>query len=200
MRPRPWCDRLRSNQVSNIALASADVLQTSAALATSLLNLSYTRVQAPIAGLIGKSEVKVGSLVGKGETSLLATVSELNPIQAYFSLSEQEYLTLMRAFQASGARINNQFELLLADNQMFDQKGEIDFVERAIDAKTGTIQARAVFPNPNQLLRPGQFARMRVTNPDAHRRSSYPQRSVLDQQGEQFVLVVDAKGKVDRVK
>lgn len=189
------------NQSSSIELALADVQQTSAALATALLNLSYTRVQAPITGLIGKAEENVGSLVGKENSTLLATISLLESVKIYFSVSEQEYLALMRSLQErGGVQKNNQFDLVLADNQAFDQKGKLDFVERAIDPKTGTIQARAIFPNPNQLLRPGQFARLRVTDPDALPSLVIPQRAVMDQQGEQFVLVVDPQGKVERKK
>jgi membrane fusion protein (multidrug efflux system) len=190
------------NQKSGIALAAADVQQTSAALSTSLLNLSYTKVNAPISGMIGKAEVNVGSLVGKNETSLLATISDLDTVKAYFSLSEQEYLAVMRAFQERGGKYDPSivFELVLADGQLFSQKGQFDFAERAVDAKTGTLQLRAIFPNPGQLLRPGQFARVRVTNPAAPASLMIPQRAVLEQQGEQFVMVVNAQNKVERKK
>ena len=158
------------NQESNIALAKADVQQTSAALDTALLNLSYTKLAAPISGLIGKAEVNVGSLVGKGDATLMATISQLDPIKVYFSLSEQEYLSLTQALeklQADGKKDRPEvpFELILANGELYDQKGRFDFAERAIDAKTGTLQVRAAFPNPKQLLRPGQFARVRVSKP-----------------------------------
>ncbi|MCE5230397.1 efflux RND transporter periplasmic adaptor subunit [bacterium] len=191
------------NQESNIALAEADVQQTSATLSNAELNLSYTRVQSPIDGLIGKAEVNVGSLVGPGTSiSLLATVSQLDPIKVYFSLSEQEYLAVMRALQERGETRKGilQFELLLSDGQLYGQKGQFDFAERAVDAKTGTLQVRAVFPNKTQLLRPGQFARVRVTNPDAPASLMIPQRAVMDQQGEQFVMVVDGRNQVERRK
>ena len=190
------------NQNSGITLAEADIQQTSATLAHALLNLSYTRVQAPLSGLIGKGEENVGSLVGKGDATLLATISQLDPIKVYFSLSEQEYLAVTQALQARGGerKGNVQFALALADGQIYDQKGQFDFAERAVDAKTGTLQLRAAFPNPKQLLRPGQFARVRVTNPDAPPSLMIPQRAVQEQQGEQFVMVVGAQGKVERKK
>ncbi|MEN6625799.1 MAG: efflux RND transporter periplasmic adaptor subunit [Candidatus Sumerlaeia bacterium] len=191
------------NTVSNIALAVADVQQTSAALARADLNLGYTRVESPIRGLIGKAEVRVGSLVGPGggATSLLATVSQLDPIQVYFSVSEQEYLSIMRAYLERGKPTGKiQFDLVLADGKLYDQKGRFDFAERAIDPKTGTLQLRVVFANAGDLLRPGQFARVRVTNPDAPASLMIPQRAVMDQQGEQFVLVVGPQDKVERRK
>lgn len=192
------------NTVSNIALAEADVQQTSAALARADLNLGYTRVESPIRGLIGKAEVRVGSLVGPGggATSLLATVSQLDPIQVYFSVSEQEYLSIMRAYLERGGKANGkiQFDLVLADGKVYGQQGRFDFAERAIDPKTGTLQLRVVFANAGDLLRPGQFARVRVTNPDAPASLMIPQRAVMDQQGEQFVLVVGPQDKVERRK
>jgi membrane fusion protein (multidrug efflux system) len=189
------------NEKTGIALAAAEVEQTSAALATALLNLSYTKVMSPISGLIGKGEINVGSLVGRGEATLLATVSRLDSAKVYFSLSEQEYLSVMRGLQERGGKRNPvEFELVLADGQLFDQKGTFEFAERAIDAKTGTLQLRAGFPNPNQVLRPGQFARVRVTNPDAPDSLMIPQRAVLEQQGEQFVMVVNAQNVVERKK
>lgn len=189
------------NRQTGIALAEADVQQTSASLATALLNLSYTRVQAPINGRIGKAAVNVGSLVGKGENSLLATISRLDPIYVYFSVSEQQYMAVARALDLNNAqKTKTQFELVLADGKLFDQKGRLDFIDRAVDPKTGTLQVRTLFPNPTQLLRPGQFARVRVTNPEAAPTLVIPQRAVMEQQGEQFVMIVNAQGTVERRK
>ena len=191
------------NQKTSIALAEANVEQASASLATAMLDLSYTRCQAPISGRIGKGAVNVGSLVGKGENSLLATISRFDQVMVYFSVSEQQYMAVARLIDINNPTAQTaktQIELVLADGKLFDQKGRIDFIDRAVDPKTGTLQVRATFPNPTQLLRPGQFARVRVTNPEAEPTVVIPQRAVMEQQGEQFVMVVDAQNNVDRRK
>jgi membrane fusion protein (multidrug efflux system) len=191
------------NEKTKIALAEADVQQTSAALATAQLNLGYTRVGAPINGRIGKGAINVGSLVGKGENSLLATISRLDSIYVYFSVSEQQYLTvapLIDIDRPDAHTAKTQIELVLADGKVFPEKGRIDFIDRAVDPQTGTLQVRTVFANPSQLLRPGQFARVRVSNPDPAPTLVIPQRAVMEQQGEQFVMVVNDQGNVDRRK
>ena len=191
------------NQQTAIKLAEASIKQTSAALASAQLDLSYTRVFSPISGRIGKAAVNAGSLVGKGENSLLATVSRLDPIYVYFSISEQQYLSVAQLLdidRPSAQTAKTQFELVLANGNPFPEKGRIDFIDRAVDPKTGTLQVRTVFPNPDSLLRPGQFARVRVTNPEAEPTLVIPQRAVQEQQGEQFVMVVNAQGAVDRRK
>ena len=186
------------NQRTQIQLAEAAVEAAKASIIQADLNLSYTTIVSPITGIIGKVMVDRGNLVGKGEPTLLATVSTVDPIYADFPIAEADYLRLAQHSTADGrARgAGTPVELLLTDDKVHPQKGRVVFVERAVDTKTGTIGVRAAFPNPDKSIRPGQFARVRGVVEERPNAVLVPQLAVQDQQGTKIVLVVEAGDKV----
>lgn len=177
---------------------SANVESARAAVESAQRDLGYTKISAPIAGRIGKALVNVGNLVGRGDNTLLAEISSTDPMYVDFSISERDYLLMVKALQAGDAK-NQAFplHLILADDSVYSLTGKADMAERAVNAKTGTLGVRGVFPNPTGLLKPGQFAKVRVLL--EHRKGALliPQRAVIDVQGSKSVYVVDAKGVVE---
>ena len=163
------------------------------------IQLGYTKIYAPIAGLIGKTEVKPGNLVGRGQNTLLTTISVLDPIAVRFSISEQEFLALQQAYpenkraQASAAV----FELVLADGSVLPGKGTVVFADRSIDPATGTLLLEAAFPNPDLRVRPGQFARVRVPTRTIPGAILVPQRAVQELQATYSVFVVTADSRAE---
>jgi membrane fusion protein (multidrug efflux system) len=189
-------------QRTAIQLAEAAVESAKAAVIQADLNLKYTTIEAPISGIISKLAVDTGNLVGKGEPTLLATVSAMNPIFADFAITEADYLRFVKRVPGLGRGEvvpRDQLptlELLLADGSVFPHKGRPIFVDRAIDVKTGTIQVRAEFPNPQRVLRPGQFGRVRAVTEEVPDAILVPQVAVQDLQGAKTVLVVGEGDKV----
>ena len=122
------------------------------------LDLGYTTIKAPVAGIIGRLDVDEGNLVGRGEPTLLATMSTIDPIKVSATVSEVDYLRFAR--RAAGRARTDQalaLELVLADGTVHPHKGRVTTLDRTVDPKTGTIVVEAQFPNPEKLLRPGQF-------------------------------------------
>jgi RND family efflux transporter MFP subunit len=190
------------NQRTQIQLAEAAVESAKAAVIQADLNLKYTTVESPISGIISKLAVDTGNLVGKSEPTLLATVSQVHPIFADFSVAEAYYLQLVKRIPGLGRgevvprdRLPT-LELVLSDGTVFPHKGRPIFVDRAIDLKTGTIQVRAEFPNPQRTLRPGQFGRVRAVTEEVPDAILVPQIAVQDLQGAKTVLVVGEGDKV----
>lgn len=177
---------------------SANVDSAKAAVESAERDLGYTRIVAPISGRIGKGLVNVGNLVGKGDNTLLAEISSTTPMYVDFSISERDYLSMVKALQASGVK-DQEFPLtlVLADDSVYPHTGEADMAERAVDATTGTLGVRGVFPNPDGLLKPGQFAKIRVQLENRKGALLLPQRAVMDVQGSKSVYVVDAKGMIE---
>jgi membrane fusion protein (multidrug efflux system) len=189
------------SQRTAIQLAEAAVESGKASVTQADLNLKYTVVESPISGIVSKLAVDVGNLVGKGEPTLLATVSAVHPIFVDFSITEADYLRLVKRVPGLGrgevARDRPpSLDLVLADGSVFAQKGRPIFVDRAIDQKTGTIQVRAEFPNPQWLLRPGQFGRIRAVTEDVPDAILVPQVAVQELQGAKTVMVVGEGDKV----
>jgi membrane fusion protein, multidrug efflux system len=171
----------------------ASVEAARAALKEAQLNLDYTRITAPRSGTVGKSMVKPGALVTVAQT-LLTTLYSADPIHVNFWLGEQRMLDLTR--RARGGPVKDAFRLRLADGSDYPHAGHIDFIDAAIDPKNDTLQVRIVVPNPEGLLRPGQYARVlvpAVTRPDA---ILVPQKAVTELQGLKSVFVVGADNKV----
>lgn len=188
-------------QRTQIQLSEAAVNSAKAAVAQAQLNVDYTTVKSPVTGVVGKVQVDRGNLVGKSEPTLLATVSSIDPIYADFPIAETDYLKLAprikldpsgRAAEGTGPVLS----LLLADGSVFPHKGRVVFVDRAVDTKTGTINIRASFPNPDKIVRPGQFGRVRGIIDERPNAVLVPQRAVMDQQGTKVVYVVGADNKV----
>lgn len=184
------------------AAARASVDAARATVATAELNLGYTRVHSPIDGIAGKAEVSVGNLVGRGQATLLTTISKIDPINARFSLSEREYLRLARLVVA---RRNGEtrpaegaggLHLLLADGTEHPHPGTLAFVDRLVDPTTGTLLVQAQFPNPERIVRPGQFGRVRVVLDVTKDAILVPQTAVQELQGTHSVAVVGGDNTV----
>ncbi len=178
------------NQKSNVQQAEAAIQAARAAIAQAELNLSYCTIRSPIEGLIGERKVAPGNLVGKGEATLLDTVSTIDPIRVYMSLSEAEYLRLFAFQKKTQAAAGAALELMLADGSVYPHKGRAVIADRALDTKTGTLSIIAEFPNPEGLLRPGQFGRVRAATEVVENAILVPQRAVQEIQGTKTVLVV----------
>jgi len=181
------------NAVASVAVGEASVQSAEARVQSARLDLSYCDVAAPVSGLIGARQVSIGSLVGKGEPTLLATISTLDPIWFYCAISEVEYL---RARRTAGRQLGETVPtLILADGSEFPEPGKWVFVDRAVDVSTGTIRARAEFSNPEGVLRPGMFARVRVRLKTQQDSILVPIRAVQELQGKNFVWVVGEDDK-----
>ncbi len=187
-------------QRTQIQLSEAAVSSARASVIQAQLNLDYTTVKSPVTGVAGKVQVDRGNLVGKSDPTVLTTVSSIDPIYADFSIAEVDYLRLApRLRLGESGRVEGSgavLTLLLADGSEFPHKGRIAFVDRGVDAKTGTIGVRAAFPNPQKILRPGQFGRVRGIVEERAAAMLVPQRAVMDQQGTKIVFVVGADDKV----
>ncbi len=160
------------------------------------IDLSYTKVMAPEAGLAGRTEVYAGTLVGRGQSTLLTRISRIDPVHVRFTFPERDYLAYARkrgdrAGNDAGADVA--FELLLTDGTTHPQPGKMVFLDRNVDAITGTIMAEAAFPNPGNILRSGQYARVRAKVEEKKGAILVPQRAVQETQGV-FSVMVAAQG------
>jgi membrane fusion protein (multidrug efflux system) len=194
---RAALDTSKVNQAAAIQQAEAAVEAGKASIRQAELNLEYCTITTPISGIAGTRQVAPGNLVGQGEATLLTTVSNVNPMRVYVSISERDYLDIQR-LRASGKRKGGSvdLELILADGTTFPHKGRIIIADRAVDLKTGTLSLVAEFPNPNALLRPGQFGRVRLAANVAENALLVPQKAVTQMQSADVVYVVGADNKV----
>ena len=181
----------------NAAIALVDAGRAAVDKAT--LDLGYTTITSPLDGIVGITEVKAGNLVGSGESTLLTTVSKVDPIIFRGGISEADYLNLARNVEASkasreGSAITAQ--LFLADGSTYPYPGSLDAVERAVDPTTGTLAVQLSFPNPERLLRPGQYGRVRFASEIRRDALLVLQRAVQELQDRHNVVVVDADNKV----
>lgn len=186
------------NAEASLEASTAMVESAKASVESAQLDLGYCEVKAPIDGLIGAKEVSVGDLVGKGQPTLLATMSSLDPMWFYCNISEADYIrTKLRAEEIGKDLGMLPLTLILPGGQEHEHKGRIVFFDRAVNAKTGTMRIRVEFPNPTELLRPGMFTRARI---DAGSREGIkiPERAISELQGQAFVWVVDADQKVSQ--
>jgi len=170
--------------------ASAHVSAAQAVLDNAKLNLTWATVVSPISGIAGIAKVGVGDLMTP--TTVMATVSAVNPVYVDFSIAEQDYLRFAREKSDRGSSL----ELILGDGTSFPQRGRALLVNREVDSRTGTIQVRAEFPNPKNILRPGQYARIRSKTEVRKNALLVPQRAVSELQGIYQVGVVDSQNKV----
>jgi membrane fusion protein, multidrug efflux system len=192
-----------SQQELDNALAAQDAARSQveaakAAVDKATLDLSYTRVTSPISGLVGTTLVKPGNLVGRGQNTLLTTVSQIDPMLFRVGMSEADYL---RVAKRNVSRIGATPEakgitLTLADGTVHPQTGTVGTIERAVDPTTGTLGVQFVFPNPQMVLRPGQFGRAKVLLEMKAAALLVPQRAVQELQNLYSVAVVDAGNKV----
>jgi len=188
------------NAVSARDATAAQVDAARAALDKAQIDLGYTAIHAPIAGLVGTTKVKAGNLVGRGENTLLVTISVINPIFFRAGLAEAEYLRIARRLQerqaAGEVREKTPIALILADGTTLPNKGYLDVVERNIDPTTGTLAMQVTFPNPEMLVRPGQYGRARFESDMKKGALLVPQRAVQELQSIYSVAVVGTDNKV----
>ena len=188
------------NEVQQQAAQGAAVRTAEANVEQAQLNLGFTKVRSLVTGIAGRAMTQVGSLVSQSTT--LTTVSQVNPIKIYFSISEQEYLGLSGRVKAGGKadllRSGNSIplQLTLGNGTIYPYKGQIVFVDRQVNPQTGTIQIAGSFPNPQNLLRPGQFGRIKAETEVRHDALLIPQRAVNELQGSYQVAVVDSNNTV----
>jgi len=182
---------------ANVETQQAEVAAARAALAEAQLNLGYTRVISPIDGIAGFRNANIGDLVGPSGPAL-TTVSQVEPIYAEFPISEQlAYSVFRRWHEDPGAARTLPLELILADGSVYPRPGRADILDRQVDVTTGTVLARATFPNPGNVLRPGQYAKVRAVTEVRKNALLVPQRAILDVQGVRQVAVVGADDTVE---
>ena len=164
------------------------------------LDMAYTTINSPVDGLIGTTQKKVGSLVGRGENTLLNTISQINPILFRCAIAEAEYLRLARAGADKDKSLEKKFgvELILEDGTTFNHKGRLDAIERAVDASTGTLTGQFSFPNPERILRPGQYGKARFVTDVKEGALLVPQLAVQEIQGLYSVMVVKPDATVEQ--
>ena len=183
---------------ANVKSAQASVDAAAAAVANAKLNLGFTQVRSLITGVAGQATTQVGSLVNT--QTVLTSVSQLNPIKAYFSIGDSEYLNLVKgAREGKGDLLKSAaavpLTLTLSNGEDFPQKGHIAFVDRQINSQTGAIRIAAAFPNPGNILRPGQFGRVKAATEMRHGALLVPQVAIQELQGLQQVYVAGSDGK-----
>jgi membrane fusion protein (multidrug efflux system) len=179
------------------ASSRAAVQAAKAAVQKSQIDLSFTKITSPINGIAGIAKAQLGELVGKAGGPELTTVSTVDPIKVYLPLSEQEYMRYTREAKDKPGREGPSLELILADGQLFPYKGRVSFADRQVDQGTGTIKVATLFPNPGNVLRPGQFAKVRALIDTQQGALLVPQRAVNEIQGKYQVAVVGPDNKVD---
>jgi membrane fusion protein (multidrug efflux system) len=177
-----------------IGVQKAAIAAARAAVEKAKVDLGFTKIFSPVTGITGIAKAQLGNLVGPGSTEELTTVSTVDPIRVYVPMSEQEYLARARQGRDTAG---GPIELILADNSRYPQTGRIAFADRQVDVQTGTIKVAVLFPNQGNLLRPGQFARVRAQQSVKRGALLVPQRAVMEQQGSYQVAVVGAEQKVD---
>jgi membrane fusion protein (multidrug efflux system) len=169
-----------------------------AAVDKATLDLGYTRVESPINGLVGTTQVKPGSLVGRGESTLLTTVSQIDPIIFRVAVTEADYLRIIKRdpSRAGQEGKTSGIQLVLADGSTHPQPGTVGPVERAVNSSTGTLGVQLYFPNPDNVLRPGQYGRARLLLETKTGALLVPQRAVQELQNLYSVAIVGGDGKV----
>jgi membrane fusion protein (multidrug efflux system) len=189
------------NAVAEEGAARGQLDAAQAALQSARISLGYTRMFSPIDGVIGMTQAQVGDYVGQiPNPVVLNTVSNVTTARAKFSITERDYLDLMRKMgpraeggtPPEGAARRDNIELILADGSLYPHKGSLDFANRQVDSSTGTLLLQASFPNPDRLLRPGQYARVRIIIDVRKGALLVPQRAVQELQGQFMVSIAGA--------
>jgi membrane fusion protein (multidrug efflux system) len=192
---------------AGVEAAKAGVAAAEATVQTAQLNLNFTRITSPIDGIAGIAQAQVGNLIQPNNPNSppLTTVSTVDPIKVYFTISEQEYLKgeffnrarrdPAQTERAAAAR-QPDLELVLADGTIYSQKGKFFVADREVDEKTGAIRLAGIFPNPGNILRPGQYGRVRAITSVKEGALLVPQRAVTEMQGSYRVAVVGDDNKV----
>lgn len=180
--------------------SKAKIEAAQASLDNAKIELGYCSITAPISGLIGISKVRVGDYVRPGPLSVLNTISDLGDMRVRFTISEQEYLRIVREVNKENSELKGagqSISLKLSDGSMYPQTGKLSFADRQIDPTTGAMTLEAAFPNPDKLLRPGQYVKVVVVTDVRKNALLIPQRSVIEMQGISQVYLLGDSSKVD---
>jgi membrane fusion protein (multidrug efflux system) len=185
---------------AQITAATAAVQTAKAVAETARINLGFTHLTSPIDGIPGLAQLQIGALVSPA-SGVITTVSTVDPIKVYFTAGEQEYLNFTRRFPTQEKRQDElktrQLELILSDGSTYDQKGKFYFADRQVDVKTGAIRLAALFPNPGDSLRPGEYGKVRMVVRTERGALLVPQRAVTELQGTRLLAVVDSHNTVN---
>ena len=185
--------------LATIETAKAQIKTYEAAVETAKINLEFTRLVAPIDGIAGQAQLQVGALVTPG-SGVVTSVSTVDPIKAYFTVSEPQYLAWRKRFPTDASRLEAdkklRLQLILADGSTYQHDGTFYFADRQVNESTGAIRIAGLFSNPNNILRPGGYARVRAVIRTEEGALLVPQRAVSELQGGYEVAVVDADNKV----
>src|ERR1700731_3487492 len=189
----------RDNAVQANVAAQAEVKAQKAALRQAQLNLQFTRIAVPVSGIAGIANPGIGDLVGPSDSQPLMTMSTVDPIKAYLKISEQDYLKFARKVEQlrGSGESPPPAEIILADGTLYPHQGKFSAVDREVDQQTGTIRLAALFPNPDNILRPGGFVRVRVTVRQVQGAVLVPQRAVNELQTSYEVAVLGEGNKVE---
>ena len=177
--------------------AKAQLEAAEASLMTAKLNLGFTKITSPVTGIAGIAKAQIGDLLSPTMATELTTVSTVDPVRVYFNISEREYLKMV-AFLGEGKWPGETpLDLFLVDGSQYPHQGKVAVLNRQVDTTTGTFKVAALFPNPDNILRPGQYGKVRATMAVAKGALLVPQRAVTEVQGKYLVAVVGADNKVD---
>ena len=174
--------------------AQASVAAAQAVVDKAQVDLGFTKIASPVSGIAGIAKAQIGNLVGAGSIEELTTVSTVDPIKVYVSMSEQEYLEYVQYGGGHGQKLL--LQMILADGRIHPHKGSFAFADRQVDVRTGTIKVAALFPNPGNVIRPGQFARVIARTAIKKDALLVPQRAVMELQGGFQIAVVTSDNKV----
>lgn len=186
--------------IATVETAKAQIKTYEAAVETAKINLDFTHLVAPIDGIAGQAQLQVGALVTPG-SGIVTSVSTVDPIKVYFTVGEPQYLAWRQRFPTEASRLQAdkelRLQLILADGSTYPYPGKFYFADRQVDESTGAIRLAGLFPNPNNILRPGGYAKVRAVIRQQPGALLVPQRAVAELQGGYQVAVVDANNKVD---
>jgi membrane fusion protein (multidrug efflux system) len=187
------------NAEASVEVGEAGVQSAIARVDSSKLDLSYCTMRAPVTGLIGAKQVAIGDLVGKGEPTLLATISTLDPIWFYCNVSEVDFFQATKKAKQTGRKIEDvPLTLILPNGEDHADPGKFVFIDSVVNTKTGTVRVRAEFSNKEKLLRPGMFSRVRVNIGKRPDTLTVPERAIVELQGKSFVWLVGKDNKVSQ--
>ncbi len=187
----------KDDAIGRVQASEAQVLAAQAEVRKAELDVSFTKIISPIDGIAGAAKAQIGDLVGPPQAQVLTTVSTVDPIKVYVPISEREYLAAAARAKAPKAEARKtQFDLVLTDGTTWPHKGTFAFADRQVDPQTGTIRVAILFPNPQNILRPGQYAKVRALMKTDKGALMVPQRAVSDLQGIYQVAVVEGDNTV----
>ncbi len=189
--------------VAQYEASVASVEAAEANLRAARIQLSYTQIYSPISGIIGRTKAKVGDFVGRDPNPvILNVVSRIDTALVQFFITEAQYLVVARYLQTVEDSIKNerdkaQFKLILVDGSIYEHQGKLDFIDREVDPTTGAMLVQASFPNPDEILRPGQFAKIRARMAVLEHGIMIPQRCIKELQGRFSVFIINEENKVE---